>query len=85
MRTRHARQIRAGIEAAHLPHRLREIWTVTQRKRVSPLTLKAFLRTRNRLRVHRLAPPKCPPDLKDWVDSSKMVYTYDSTKEESGD
>lgn len=50
MRTRHAREIRAGIEAAHLPHRLREIWTVTQLKQVGPLTLEAFLRTRDKMK-----------------------------------
>lgn len=80
MKRRHARQIRAGIKAAHLPHRLLEYWTITERRKVSALTLKAFVRTRDRI-VHR-NPPKYSPNLNDGVDFSKIHWTYDPTKED---
>jgi len=50
VKRRHASQMRAGIEAAHLPHRLREYWAVSHQKGTSPLTLRAFIRTRDRMR-----------------------------------
>lgn len=82
MKRRLARQIRAGIEAAHLPHRLREIWAITHQNGTSPLTLKAFIRTRQRMREDRLVGSKYSPNLNDGVDWSRVSYTYDPTKED---
>lgn len=82
MNKRHARQIRAGIKAAHLPHRLLEYWTITERRKASPLTRKAFLRTRERMRLDRLVGTKYSPNLNDGVDSSKIHWMYDPTKED---
>lgn len=82
MNKRHARQIRAGIKAAHLPHRLLEYWTITERRKVSALTLKAFLRTRERMRLGRIVGPKYSPNLNDGVDFSKIHWTYDPAKED---
>lgn len=46
MKTRHALLIRAGIEAARLPHRLRAYWLINARYRhVHPLTWDAYRRS----------------------------------------
>lgn len=56
MRTRYARQIREGIKAARLPHRLRGLWILQNVLSPRPvLVQKAFDRTDTRLREQEKA------------------------------
>ncbi len=71
MRTGHAQQIRAGILAARLPHRLREIWT--RAVKASPLTIQAFLRTRDLMR----SDPRSAITPEQRASAARIRITYD--------